>query len=186
MTARPTDRAAAGPELVLVAAVAANGVIGRAGGLPWRLKSDMRHFRTLTLGHPVVMGRRTFESIGKPLPGRTTIVATRDRSFAAPGVVAAASLEAALAVARADALRRGAGAVMLAGGGELYRAAMPLADRLEITRVDVSPAGDAEFPEIDPGVWREVARTPGTPGPEDEAPFTFCTYSRLAAAEGGA
>ncbi|MBK5957242.1 diacylglycerol kinase [Rhodoplanes elegans] len=164
--------------LVLVAAVADNGVIGRDGALPWRLKSDMRHFRAVTLGHPVVMGRKTFQSIGKPLPGRTTIVVTRDPAFAAAGVVVAGSLAAALAVARADALRRGAGAIMLAGGGELYREAMPLADRLEITRVHASPAGDAGFPAIDAAVWRAVAHATGEQGPEDTAPFGFVTYVR--------
>lgn len=168
------------PLIVLVAAVADNDVIGRDGALPWRLKSDMRHFRAVTNGHPVVMGRKTFQSIGKPLPGRTTIVVTRDPAFAAAGVVVAGSLAAALAVARADALRRGAGAIMLAGGGELYREAMPLADRLEITRVHAAPAGDAVFPAIDGTVWRAVAHTPGQQGPEDAAPFTFVTYARIA------
>lgn len=166
--------------LVLVAAVADNDVIGREGALPWRLKSDMRHFRILTLGHPVVMGRKTFQSIGKPLPGRTTIVVTRDPAFAAAGVVVASSLAAALAVARADALRRGAGAIMLVGGGELYREAMPVADRLEITRVHTAPAGDAVFPPIDDAVWRAAAHSAGQRGPEDEAPFTFVTYARIA------
>jgi dihydrofolate reductase len=164
--------------LVIVAAVADNGVIGRAGALPWRLKSDLRHFRALTLGHPVVMGRKTFVSIGRPLPGRTTIVVTHDPAFAAAGVVSAGDLGTALAVARADALRRGAGAVMLVGGGELYGAVLDRADRLELTRVHACPAGDASFPAIDPAVWREAARRAGTPGPEDEAPFTFCTYVR--------
>lgn len=164
--------------LVIVAAVADNGVIGRAGALPWRLRSDLRHFRALTLGHPVVMGRKTFASIGKPLPGRTTIVVTRDPSFGASGVAAAPDLCTALAVARADALRRGADAVMLVGGGELYAAAMDSADRLEITRVHARPEGDAVFPAIDLALWRETARCAGTQGPEDEAPFTFRTYER--------
>lgn len=164
--------------LVLVAAVADNGVIGRAGGLPWRLPSDLKHFKALTLGHPLVMGRKTFASIGRPLPGRTTVVVTRDRTFAVAGVVTATSLDSALAVARADALRRGADAVMLAGGGELYDKALGQADRLEITWVHAAPAGDVQFPPIDPAMWREAARTPGTKGPGDDAMFTFCTYVR--------
>ncbi|RAI38404.1 dihydrofolate reductase [Rhodoplanes roseus] len=168
----------ASPPLVLVAAVAENGVIGRAGALPWRLKSDLRHFRALTLGHPVVMGRKTFVSIGRPLPGRTTIVVTRDRGFAAAGAVAAGDLTTALAIARADALRRGADAVMLVGGGQLYGEAIGTADRLEITRVRLRPDGDAWFPAVDERVWREVSRTEGTPGPEDEAPFAFIRYER--------
>ncbi|MTW15487.1 dihydrofolate reductase [Rhodoplanes serenus] len=173
---RPTSLAR--PHLVVVAAVADNGVIGRDGTLPWRLRSDLRHFRALTLGHPVVMGRKTFASIGRPLPGRTTVVVTRDRGFVAPGVVAVPDLGAALAVAAADARRRGVDAVMLAGGGMLYAEAMAFADRLVITRVHAAPAGDVGFPPIDPAVWREVERVPGTPGPDDDAPFTICRYER--------
>jgi dihydrofolate reductase len=166
--------------LVIVAAVADNGVIGRAGGLPWRLNSDLQHFRALTLGHPVVMGRKTFASIGRPLPGRTNIVVSRDRAFAAPGVLVAARLEAALDAARGDALRRGADAVMVIGGAEIYAQAMPLASRLEITCVHASPQGDAMFPTIDEGEWREIARRDGPAGPEDEATFTFVSYERAA------
>src|SRR6185295_14039873 len=104
-------------QVVIMAAVAENGVIGRGGTMPWRLKSDMRHFRALTFGKPVVMGRKTYDSLKiKPLPGRTNIVATRDRNFTAPGVLVAPSLEAALQAARGDALRRGSHAIMIIGG----------------------------------------------------------------------
>src|SRR5262245_63136667 len=107
------------PALVLIAAVADNGVIGQSGSLPWRLKSDMQHFRRATMGKPVVMGRKTFQSLAKPLQGRTTIVVTRDQSFVAPGVVAACSLQAALAAARGDALRRGTNEIIVAGGSDI-------------------------------------------------------------------
>ncbi len=132
--------------LVLVAAVAENGVIGRDGGLPWRLPSDLRRFRAITLGHPVVMGRKTYGAIGKPLPGRTNILITRDAAFAARGVVAAPSLEAALMVARGDALRRGVRDIMIIGGADLYGQTIGRACRLEITRVHARPAGDSVVP----------------------------------------
>jgi dihydrofolate reductase len=166
-------------EIVLVAAVAENGVIGRAGALPWRLKSDLQHFRALTTGKPVVMGRRTWASLARPLPNRTNIVVTRDPAFAARGAVAAASLTAALEVARGDALRRRADAIMVIGGGDIYAQAMPLAARLEITRVHARPDGEAVFPAIDAAVWRETARRECPPGPGDEASFTYLTYTRV-------
>src|SRR6516165_10369951 len=115
-------------DIIIVAAVAENGVIGRGNALPWRLKSDMAHFRTVTMGKPVVMGRKTFLSIGRPLPSRTTIVVSRDHAFAAPGVVVAPSLDVALAVAHGDALRRSAESIMVAGGAELYTQILPLAE----------------------------------------------------------
>jgi len=165
-------------EIVLVAAVAENGVIGRGNALPWRLKSDMQHFRSLTMGTPVLMGRKTFQSIGKPLKGRTTIVVSRDRTFAAPGVLVASGLDAAITAARGDALRRGVDAIIVAGGAELYAQAMPVATRLAITQVRKRVDGDTSFPPIDAGVWREVARTEHGPGAEDEAAFAFLTYER--------
>jgi dihydrofolate reductase len=163
-------------QVVLIAAVADNGVIGRGGTMPWRLKSDMRHFRALTMGKPVVMGRRTYDSTHiKPLPGRTNIVVTRDKNFTAPGVLVSSSLEAALEAARGDALRRGTD-IMVIGGADIYAQAMPLADRLEITRIHVSPEGDTLFPAIDPVVWREAAREPHPAGPDDDAGYDFVSY----------
>jgi dihydrofolate reductase len=164
--------------LVLVAAVAENGVIGRAGGLPWRLKTDMKHFRGLTAGHPVVIGRRTYLAIGRPLRGRTNIVVTRDPAFAGAGIVAAPSLAAALDVARGDALRRGVAAIMIAGGADLYAQLIGSAARLEITRVHARPQGDAVFPAIDPAQWRETSRHEHPAGPDDDAPFATLTYER--------
>jgi dihydrofolate reductase len=165
-------------EIVLVAAVAENGVIGRQGGLPWRIKSDMQHFRAITMGKPVVMGRKTWNSIGKPLSGRTNIVVTRDPSFVAPGTLVAVSLPAALDAARGDALRRNADSVAVIGGGDIYAQVMAIATRLEITRVHARPDGEAVFPPIDPTVWRETARRDCPAGPGDEASFTILTYIR--------
>jgi dihydrofolate reductase len=165
--------------LVLVAAVAENGVIGRDGGLPWRLPSDLRRFRAITLRHPVAMGRKTYDAIGKPLPGRTNIVITRDAAFAVRGVVAAPSLEAALMVARGDALRRGVSHIMIIGGADLYGQTIGRACRLEITRVHARPAGDSMFPAIDPAQWRETERCEHPAGPDDDASFTTLTYERI-------
>jgi dihydrofolate reductase len=164
--------------IVLIAAVAENGVIGRGNALPWRLKSDMQHFRALTMGKPVVMGRKTYLSIGKPLAGRTTIVVSRDGNFTAPGIVVAPSLDAALAAARGDALRRNVDTIVVAGGAEIYAQAMPLATQLAITHVHKRVDGDAYFPSIDPKLWRESARDEHAPGAEDEVAFAFVTYRR--------
>ena len=175
-------RQATRPKLVLIAAVSENGVIGRGNALPWRLKSDLRRFRSLTMGKPVVMGRKTFLSLGKPLPGRTNIVVSRDPVFAADGVLAAASLAAALDAAVGDALRRGAGEIAVIGGAELYAQALPVADRLEITRVHADIQGDATFPPIDPSLWQEVARTAQAGAQGDDADMTFITYRPVKAA----
>jgi dihydrofolate reductase len=168
-------------QFILIAAVAENGVIGRGNALPWRLKSDMRHFRDVTMGKPVVMGRKTFASIGRPLTGRTTIVVTRDPSFTAPGTVVASTLDAALTAARGDALRRGTDTIIVAGGAEIYAQALPLATQLVITRVHRRVDGDAYFPQIDPNLWHESARSEHQPAAEDEAPFAFVTYRRAPA-----
>jgi dihydrofolate reductase len=166
--------------IVLIAAVAENGVIGQAGGLPWRLKSDLRHFRAVTMGRPVVMGRKTFHSIGHPLAGRTNIVVSRDPDFAAPGVLVAPSVEAAVAAARGDALRRAADAIAVIGGADIYSHTMALADRLMITHVHLRPEGDTRFPVIDPELWKEVARSEHQPGPEDAAGYALLVYERAA------
>jgi len=168
-------------DIVLIAAVAANGVIGRGNALPWRLKSDLAHFRALTMGRPVVMGRKTFLSIGKPLQGRTTIIVSRDQNFAAPGIVVAPSLAAAFAVARGDALRRGVDDVFVAGGAEIYSQAMAAATRLAVTEVHETVEGDVRFPPIDRNTWQEVARDEHEPGGGDDAALAFVIYQRIAA-----
>jgi dihydrofolate reductase len=166
--------------IALIAAIAENGVIGRDNGLPWRLKSDLTHFRAVTMGKPVVMGRKTFLSIGRPLPGRTTIVVSRDRAFAAGGVVIAPSVDAALTVAKGDSLRRGAECIFVAGGAELYAQTMPLAERLHITYVHRTVDGDAYFPAIDRGAWHETARDEHAAAAGDDCAFSFVMYERAA------
>jgi dihydrofolate reductase len=166
-----------GPAVVLIIAAADNNVIGRNGGLPWRLKSDLQHFRALTMGKPIVMGRKTHDSIGKPLPGRTNIVVSRDPAFAAPGLLVAPSFAAALEVARGDALRR-ATDIMVIGGAEIFAQALPLARRLELTRVHLRPEGDVLLPEFSIADWREVARREIARGPQDDAAFTIVSYER--------
>jgi dihydrofolate reductase len=165
-------------KIVLVAAVGENNVIGRDGQLPWRLKSDLAHFRKVTIDKPVVMGRKTFQSIGKALDRRTNIVITHDAAFAVPGVVTAPSFEAALELARKDAAARGAGEIMIVGGSDVFAASLPLADRLEITHVHASPEGDVTFPPIDPAIWREVSRSEHAAGPQDDAGFAVAVYVR--------
>jgi dihydrofolate reductase len=170
------------PPIVLIAAVAENGVIGRGNTLPWRLKSDMQHFRAVTMGKPVVIGRKTYLSIGKPLVGRTTIVVSRNADFTAPQIVVAPSLDAAIAAAHGDALRRNADAIIIAGGADIYAQALPAAERLVITQLHKRVDGDARFPVIDARVWHESARDEHSPAADDEAPFAFVTYERVAVA----
>jgi len=158
----------------LVAAVAANGVIGAGGKLPWRLPEDLRHFKALTLGHPVIMGRGTWESLGKPLPGRENIVVTRAPGYDAPGAHVASSLEAALALCSGEPL------AFVIGGGELYAAALPVADAMVITEIGRDYAGDARFPDYDRSAWREMQRKPHTAA--DGTRFDFVLYER---AQGG-
>jgi dihydrofolate reductase len=143
---------AAPPRVTLVAARARDGAIGRGNALPWHLPEDLRHFKATTLGHPIVMGRRTFESIGRPLPGRRTIVVSRDAAWTHDGCERAGSLDEALALAA------GAPEVFVVGGGQLYATAMPRADRLIVTDVEIDVDGDVFFPPIDPARWRLAAR----------------------------
>ena len=162
--------AVSGPRLYLVAAVAANGVIGDAGKLPWHLPEDLKHFRSLTFGHPVIMGRRTWESLSKPLPGRENIVVTRTPDYAAPGASIASTLEAAVA------LCSGAPTAFVIGGGELYAAALPCADGLVITEIQRDYEGDARFPEYDRSAWRETQRQRHSAA--DGLRFDFVLYER--------
>ncbi len=165
-------------KIALIAAVARNGVIGRDNQLLWRLKTDLRRFRDLTTGKPLVMGRKTFESIGRPLPNRDNIVVTRDPAFAADGVRIARSLDEAIALGRASAEARGGDEIMIGGGGDIYAQTIETADRLYLTEVELEPAGDAVFPRVDPARWRETARRSFPKGPDDEAAFTFIDYVR--------
>jgi len=165
-------------EVVLIAAVADNGVIGSGGAIPWRLKSDQQRLKTMTMGKPVVMGRKTFISLRRPLPGRTNIVVTRDANFRSPGAVVTTSFADARAVALGDALRRSAGEIAVIGGAEIYAQWMEYADRLEITEVHARPVGDTYFAAIDAANWEEVARARNPAGPDDSAAFSYVTYRR--------
>ena len=166
------------PEIVLIVAVADNGVIGSRGALPWRLKSDIQRFKAITTGKPVVMGRKTFASMGRPLPGRTNIVVTRDANFRARGVAVTNSFTDARAVALGDALRRLAPDIAVIGGAEIYQQWMDIADRLEVTEVHARPGGDTYFAAIDAATWEEVARVRNPAGPDDSADFSYVTYRR--------
>lgn len=168
-------------EIVLIVAVADNGVIGSAGAIPWRLKTDQQRLKAMTMGRPVVMGRKTFLSLRRPLPGRTNIVVTRDPNFRGPGAVVTTSLSDARAVATGDALRRSVNEIAVIGGAEIYAQWMDIADRLEITEVHARPEGDTYFAAIEPADWEEVARVRNSSGPDDCADFSYVTYRRRSA-----
>jgi dihydrofolate reductase len=151
---QPAPRA----RVTLIAAVARNGVIGADGQLPWRIPEDFAFFKATTMGHPLVMGRATFDSIGRPLPGRRSVVITRARNWRHDGVEVAGSMPVALDLAAGG---RGGDEVFVIGGGQIYRLAMPYADRLLLTEIELEPEGDVTFPRIDPHVWVESHRRPG-------------------------
>lgn len=160
------------PQIVLVAARARNGVIGRANGLPWHLPADLKHFRQLTEGKPIIMGRKTFTSIGRPLPKRTNIVVTRDPTFHAPGCLVAHSLDEAFILAGE------APEVMIIGGAELFRQALPLADQLELTEIEADIEGDVSFPTFDPADWQVTAEQAHQSDEANPYPYRFVTYER--------
>ena len=172
------------PRLVLVAAVAENGVIGLDGGMPWHLPGDLKHFKRTTLGKPVIMGRRTFDSIGrKPLPGRTNIVVSRDLEARLDEaekwkVHSASSFDLALTIARIDAEKKNADEIAVIGGAQLYAEALPLADRLYLTEVHANPKGDARFPAFNRADWREVSRDGPHREPGEAFGYSFVTFDR--------
>jgi dihydrofolate reductase len=165
-------------KLAFVVAVAKNGVIGRGGGLPWRLPSDLKHFKKLTMGKPILMGRRTWDSIGRPLPGRETIVITRDLNFSADGTHVAHSIDAGLALAQEQAKRMGADTIMIVGGSDLFAALLDRTDIIHLNEVDLEPEGDVLFPPLDPARWVEVACEAPQRAANDEANVRFLTYAR--------
>jgi dihydrofolate reductase len=168
--------AAAAPRIVLIAAVAANGVIGADNQLPWRLPEDLKRFRALTLGHAVIMGRKTWESLPRALPGRQNIVVTRQRGYAAAGADAAPSFAAALDCVRLPE------PVFCIGGGEIYRAALPFATTLQLTEIARAFDGDARFPPFERSDWREAAREVHAPDQPGGLAYAYVTYERDTAA----
>jgi dihydrofolate reductase len=164
--------------LVIVAALADNRVIGDDNRLIWRLKSDLKRFRDITMGRPLVMGRKTFDSIGKPLPGRHSVVLTRDRGWSHPGVTVAHGLDEALAAGQELAKTHGSDSVVIGGGADLYAQTLAMADQLRLTFVHAEPEGDALFPAFDRQDWRETYSESRRPGPDDEFPFTFVDLKR--------
>jgi dihydrofolate reductase len=163
-------------DLVLVLARARNGVIGNKGALPWHLPDDLKRFKRMTVGKPVIMGRKTFESIGKPLPGRQNIVLTRDPDWQAAGVTVVPNLAEAIAAAGLDPRARADG-IMVIGGAQIYADALPSATRIELTEVDAEPGGDTVMPPFDPARWQETAREAHPPA-GDQPGFAFVTLIR--------
>jgi dihydrofolate reductase len=168
-------------KLALIVAASENGVIGRENALPWHLPEDLRHFRRLTMGKPIIMGRRTFESIGRPLPGRTNIVITRNTRLDAPGVRVVSTLEEALdlgsSIARADEMTE----MLVIGGAEIYRAALPRAHRLYLTEVHAQVTGDVKLPPVDWTQWRECSRERHGSGGSNPYDYSFVVFDRIIA-----
>ena len=165
-------------EIALVVGVAENGVIGAKGALPWRIKADLRRFRADTMGKPMVMGRKTFQSIGRVLDGRDNIVVTRQPGYARPGIIVAKSLDEALSVAETCAQARGSNEICVIGGGEVFRETFPLATRLYVTHVSGKPAGDVFFPDILPDEWEELSREKLPSSEGDTATAEHVVYER--------
>lgn len=166
-------------DVAIFVAVAENGVIGRDGGLPWRLSTDLRRFKADTMGKPVIMGRKTWQGLGRALPGRLNIVVTRDRAFRAEGAEIALSLDDAITLATTRArCVNGIEEICIIGGGELYRQAITLADRLHVTHVLAEFDGDTRFPRIDPEIWREIRREDTPAGEKDSHSTRYVVYER--------
>jgi dihydrofolate reductase len=166
------------PIIALVLARAENGAIGVGGDLPWRLSTDLKQFRKVTLGKPVIMGRRTFMSLPRALDGRVNIVLTRNAAFVAPDAVMAYNLEEAMDVARKEAAKAGVDEIMVIGGDDVFRAVMPMARRIYLTEVHASPNADTWFKDFNLKDWRELSRERHEPGPKDEYPFSFVVLER--------
>jgi dihydrofolate reductase len=171
------------PKVVFVVAAGRNGVIGRDNAMPWRMPSSLKRFRQLTLGKPMIMGRKTFQSIGRALDGRDTIVVTRDLSFSHPDVVVVHSPAAALEEGRRLASHRGAHEIIIAGGADLYAQMLPLADRVYLDVIDAAPEGEAIFPALPPADWKIVSRHPIEPATRDDHAAEAIVYERVARAQ---
>lgn len=167
--------------LAIIVAVAENGVIGRDNALPWRIPEDLQHFKRTTMGKPIIMGRRTYESIGKPLPGRANIVVSRNAAFHAEGLSVVRALDEALALAEQTAAQDGADEVVVIGGAQLYAATIPLADRLYVTEIHASVEGDALLGAIDWAYWREASRERRVAQLPNTYDYSFVCYERTCA-----
>jgi dihydrofolate reductase len=166
-------------KIVVIVAVSENGIIGRDGDMPWKLSTDLKRFKALSMGKPLVMGRKTFESVGsKPLPGRPHIIISRSQRFDMPGVETVASLEQALDRGRAIADETGVDEICVVGGGEIYRQALPLADLLYVTHVEAAVDGDTAFPAIDPAMFEQLEETAVPAGEKDNYPTRYAIYRR--------
>lgn len=166
-------------DIVLVVAVSKNGVIGADGDMPWRLPTDLKHFKAVTMGKPVIMGRKTFVAIGKALPGRLNIVVTRQTGYSAQGATVVGDLASAVEIARDAALRDGVPEICVIGGGEIYRQMIDRAVRIYLTEVHAEAQGDTLFPQLADGVWRETERVRHEAGEGDSADFSFVVYERI-------
>lgn len=166
-------------KIVIIVAVSQNGIIGRDGDMPWKLSTDLKRFKALSMGKPLVMGRKTFESVGsKPLPGRPHIIVSRSQSFEMPGVETVGNLEAGIERARAIASETGVDEVCIVGGGEIYRQALPLADVLHVTHVETVVDGDTSFPQIDPVEFELIEETAVPAAEKDNYPTRYAIYRR--------
>ena len=169
-----------GIEIAIIVARAKNGVIGRDGGMPWRLSTDLKRFKALTMGCPMVMGRKTLETFPGLLPGRPHIVVTRDTGYRAEGAIAVTSLTAGFEEGVRLAKELGVGTVFVIGGGEIYRQALPFADRLHITHIDAAPEGDTTFPEVDDALWASEEEFAVPAGEKDDHATVYSVYRRRA------
>jgi dihydrofolate reductase len=169
------------PDISFVVAITENNVIGRDGGLPWRLSTDLKRFKALTMGKPVVMGRVCYDSIGKPLPGRPNIVITRNPDFKPEGIIVVHSLEDGLEKAAAEAEKLGVDEICVIGGGVIYREALARATILHVTHIKATIEGDTFFPEIDPAIWQAGEAEDVPAGERDDFPTRFVTYRRKSA-----
>jgi len=165
-------------KISMIAALARNGVIGRDGKIPWYIPSDFAYFKRVTMGKPLIMGRKQFESVGHPLPGRTNIVVSRQKNYQPDGVVVINDFMAAIGHARSIALADGANEIMIIGGGEIYRLGMAVADKLYLSHVDLDGAGDVMFPKLDLALWEEVKQFPVKPDERDQATYSIKIYTR--------
>jgi dihydrofolate reductase len=175
---RASNHATRNPIIALVVARAENGAIGIGGDLPWLLSTDLKQFRKVTLGKPIIMGRRTFQSLPRVLDHRLNIVLSRERGFVAPGAIVGGSLEEGLAHARRAAKEAGVDEIMVIGGDDVFRAAMPLAERIYLTEVHASPKADTWLKDFNLKDWRELFRERHEPGPKDQYPFSFVLLER--------